>query len=84
MEYVRELKKLTIDIIEERIVGEKTEIPMDIMEGIEIYSVKGRCVIDYCCATLQNKSPLGLKMTMHFPNPRREIHIYDCHSFINR
>ena len=48
IEYVRELKKLTIDIIEERIVGEKAEIPMDIMEGIEIYSVKGRCVIDYC------------------------------------
>ena len=48
MEYVRELKKMTIDIIEGRIVGEKTEIPMDIMEGIDIHSVKGRCVTDYC------------------------------------
>lgn len=48
MEYFEELKELTMDIIEGRLVGDKKEIPMDIMEGIDIHSVRGRCVIDYC------------------------------------
>ncbi len=48
VEYVREVRKLTSEVIEGRLVGKKTEIPMDIMKGIDIRSIRGRCVIDYC------------------------------------
>lgn len=48
MQYVRELIKMTGDIIEKRIVGDIIEIPMDEMKGIEIRSAKGKFVWDYC------------------------------------
>ena len=48
LEYLKELILMTSGIIEGRVVGEKIEIPMDIMKGIDIRSAKGRCVTDYC------------------------------------
>lgn len=46
--YVDELVALTAGIIEGTLTGEKKEIPMDIMEGIDIRSVNGNKVVDYC------------------------------------
>lgn len=46
--YVDELVALTEGIIEGTLTGDKKEIPMDIMEGIDIRSVKGNEVVDYC------------------------------------
>lgn len=48
MEYVQELIDLTNAIIEGKLVGEKIEIQIDIMKGIDIHSVKGKRVVDYC------------------------------------
>lgn len=49
--YVDELVALTEGIIEGTLIGEKKEIPMDIMAGIDIRSVKGNEVVDYCYDT---------------------------------
>ncbi|MDD6481545.1 MAG: MBL fold metallo-hydrolase [Lachnospiraceae bacterium] len=47
-EYVDELIDITRDIIDGKEVGEKTEIEMDMMKGIDVRTVKRRCVVDYC------------------------------------
>ena len=43
-----ELIDITRDIIDGKEVGEKTEIEMDMMKGIDVRTVKRRCVVDYC------------------------------------
>lgn len=48
IEYVKELRRLTEEIIEGKTVGERVEIPLKELEGIEVYSTKGRKVTDYC------------------------------------
>lgn len=46
--YLVELTELTEGIINGKLTGEKKEIPMEEMKGIEIFSVKGNYVADYC------------------------------------
>lgn len=48
IDYVKELKLLTEEIIAGKRIGEKTEIPLEELKGVEVYSVKGEKVADYC------------------------------------
>lgn len=48
IDYVRELIEMTSDIIAQRLVGDRVEIPMNEMKGIEVRSAKRKLVWDYC------------------------------------
>lgn len=47
-EYVKELIRMTTDIIDGKLVGEKKEIPLDFLKDIDIRCVTGNYVTDYC------------------------------------
>lgn len=46
--YVKELIQLTENIVDGKLVGEKKEIPLDFLKDIDIRSVTGNYVTDYC------------------------------------
>ena len=48
LQYVRELRKRTDEILSGKTVGEKAEMQPDFLAGIDVRCAKGICVTEYC------------------------------------